>query len=110
MVNKIVKDLIGNTMKMYVDDMLVKSVQCTDHLQHLDKLNPKKCTFGVASGKFLGYLVTRWGIEADPDQIYAILNIRLLTCMKEVQMLNRLKPSIGSSVDPQTNTSNSSKP
>ena len=60
--------------------MLVKSVQRTEHLQNLDKafnllrqyevkLNPEKCTFRVASGKFLGYLVTHWGIEADPDLI-----------------------------------------
>ena len=78
MVNKVFNDLIGNTMEVYVDDMLVKSVQRTNHLQHLSKafdllrqyevmLNPEKCTFGVASGKFLGYLVTQWGIEADPD-------------------------------------------
>ena len=33
------------------------------------KLNPEKCTFGVASEKFLGYLVTQRGIEANPDQI-----------------------------------------
>ena len=68
MVNKVFKDLIGNTMEVYVDDMLVKSVQRMDHLQHLDKasdllrqyevkLNHKKCTFGVVSGKFLGCLV-----------------------------------------------------
>jgi len=37
MVNKVFKDLIRNTMEVYVDDMLVKSVQHTDHLQHLDK-------------------------------------------------------------------------
>ena len=70
--------MIGSTMEVYVDDMLVKSVQHTDHLQHLDKafdllrqykvkLNSEKCIFGVTSGKFLGYLVTRQGIEADPD-------------------------------------------
>ena len=69
MVNKVFKDLIGSTMKVYVDDMLMRSVQRTDHLQRLDKsfnllgqykvkLNPEKCTFGVAFGKFLGYLVT----------------------------------------------------
>ena len=97
-VNKIFKDLIRNIMEVCVNDMLVKSVQRTDHLQHLDKvfdllkqykvkLNPEKYTFGVASGKFLGYLVTRQGIEADPDQISAILNMRSLACMKEVQML-----------------------
>ena len=53
MVNKVYKDLIRNTMKVYVDDMLVKSVQRAYHLQHLDKtfnllrqykvkLNPEK--------------------------------------------------------------------
>ena len=86
-------------MEVYVDDMLVKSTLRTDHLQHLGeafnllrkykiKLNPEKCTFGVASGKFLGYLVTQRGIEADPNQISSILNMRSPTCMKEVQMLN----------------------
>ena len=79
MVDKIFKDLIGRTMKVYVDDM-VKSVLRMDHLQHLGeafdllwkykvKLNPEKYTSGVTSGKFLGYLVTQRGIEADPDQI-----------------------------------------
>ena len=69
MVNKVFKDLIGNTMELYVNDMLVKSVQRANHLQHLDKafdllrqykmkLNPEKCVFGVVSRKFLGYLVT----------------------------------------------------
>jgi len=42
------------------------------------KLNPEKCTFGVASGKFLGYLVTQRGIEANPDQISAILSMNSL--------------------------------
>jgi len=52
------------------------------------KLNPEKCTFGVASGNFLGYLVTQRGIEANPDQISAILEIKSLICVKEVQILN----------------------
>ena len=70
------KDLIGSTMEVYVDDILVKSIHRTNHLQHLNKafnlirqykvkLNPKKCTIGVASRKFLEYLVTQRGIEAD---------------------------------------------
>ena len=69
MVNKVFKVLIGSTIEVYVDDMLVKSVQRTYHLQHLDKafdllrqlkvmLNLGKCKFGVAFGKFLGYLIT----------------------------------------------------
>ena len=63
MVDKVFKHLIERTMEVYVDDMLVKSVLRTDHLQHLGeafdlswkyqvKLNPEKCTFGVASEKF----------------------------------------------------------
>ena len=38
------------------------------------KLNPAKCTFGVTSGKFLGYIVTKQGMEAYPKQINAILD------------------------------------
>ena len=87
MVRKVFKNQIRNIIEVYVDDMLVKSVQRVDHLQHLDKafdlfkqhkvkLNPEKCTFGVVSIKFLGYRVTRQDIEADPDQVSAILNIR----------------------------------
>ena len=33
------------------------------------KLNPTKCSFGVSSGKFLGYIITHRGIEANPEQI-----------------------------------------
>ena len=47
---------------------------------------PKKCTFGVASGKFLAYLVTQRGIEANPDQISAILSMKSPTCVQEVQI------------------------
>ncbi|CAA0837961.1 Unknown protein, partial [Striga hermonthica] len=64
LVNKMFATLIGHTMEVYVDDMLVKSVHASDHIMHLQDmfailrsysmvLNPKKCTFGVESGKFL---------------------------------------------------------
>jgi len=70
MVNKIFKELIGHIMKVYVDDMLMKSRRSTDHAQHLSealdrlqkykvRLNPEKYTFGVAFGNILGYLVTQ---------------------------------------------------
>ena len=98
MVDHVFKDLIGKTIAVYVDDMLVKSTQRSEHIQHLEeafsrlrkykiKLNPEKCTFGVASRKFLGYLVMQRGIEANPDQVSAILEIRSPTCIKEVQSL-----------------------
>ena len=39
------------------------------------KLNPSKCTFGVTTGKFLGFMVSQRGIEANPDKIRAIVEI-----------------------------------
>ena len=51
------------------------------------KLNPTKCVFGVTSSKFLGYVVTKRGIEANPEQIKSVLNLASLTCKKDVQKL-----------------------
>ncbi|KAJ9547608.1 hypothetical protein OSB04_020151 [Centaurea solstitialis] len=75
LVNMRFKEHLGRTMEVYIDDMLVKSERSIDHVQHLKqsfdilrhykmKLNPTKCSFGVRAGKFLGYMVTRRGIEA----------------------------------------------
>ncbi|XP_010481019.1 PREDICTED: uncharacterized protein LOC104759837 [Camelina sativa] len=51
------------------------------------KLNPAKCTFAVKSGEFLGYLVTRRGIEANPKQIKAIIDLPQPKNAREVQRL-----------------------
>ena len=86
-------------MEVYVDDMLVKSKKAKDYLGHLDemfrilhryhmKLNPLKCSFGVSSGKFLGFIVNARGIEANPDKVQALLNVKAPTTRKEMQSLN----------------------
>ena len=86
LVNKIFKHLIGKTMEVYVDDMLVKSLDKAYHIKHLHEafevlrhhkmmLNPAKCAFGVGSGKFLGLMVSKQGIEANPNKIKAILDM-----------------------------------
>ncbi|KAG7533301.1 Reverse transcriptase domain [Arabidopsis thaliana x Arabidopsis arenosa] len=91
-------DHLGKTMEVYIDDMLVKSLKKEDHIKHLEncfkilnqyqmKLNPAKCTFGVPSGEFLGYIVTKRGIEANPNQINAFLNMPSPKNFKEVQRL-----------------------
>jgi len=36
------------------------------------RLNPNKCTFGVRSGKLLGFIVSQKGIEVDPDKVRAL--------------------------------------
>ncbi|KAL2251354.1 UNVERIFIED_CONTAM: Retrovirus-related Pol polyprotein from transposon opus [Sesamum indicum] len=94
LVNKMFTQQIGKNMEVYVDDMLVKSHKPDEHLEHLKitfaimrehgmKLNPNKCTFGVAGGKFLGYMVSERGIEANPEKIEAILNLKSPTSIKE---------------------------
>ena len=51
------------------------------------KLNPSKCAFGVASGKFFGFMVLQRGIEANPNKIRAILNMESPKNIKDVQSL-----------------------
>ena len=51
------------------------------------KLNPSKCAFGVASGKFLGFMVSQRGIEANPEKVRAILNMTSPKIIKEAQKL-----------------------
>ena len=51
------------------------------------KLNPSKCVFRVASGKFLGFMVSQRGIEAKPEKVRAILDMATPKTVKEVQKL-----------------------
>ncbi|CAH9057530.1 unnamed protein product, partial [Cuscuta europaea] len=51
------------------------------------RLNPKKCAFGVQGGKFLGYMVSRRGIEINPEKTQAIINMEPPRNVKEVQRL-----------------------
>ena len=98
LVNKMFKEQLGKTMEVYIDDMVVKSKKAENHLQDLEeafdildefnmKLNPAKCHFGVKSGKFLGYMVTRRGIEASSEQIKAIIDLKSPASTKDIQRL-----------------------
>ena len=98
LVNKMFHDLLKKMMEVYIDDMLIKSLRVEDHIKHLKqsfevlqkynmKLNPTKYVFGVASGKFLGYIVMKRGIEENLEQIKSVLNIASPTCKKDVQKL-----------------------
>ena len=65
------------------------------------RLNPSKCAFRVSSGKFLGFMVSQRGIEANPNKIQAILSMKPLKNVKEVQSLtgrvaalNRFVPKV----------------
>lgn len=80
LVNHMFRNQIRRNIDGYVDDMLVKSQYAHSHLGDLAetfdtlrhyrmKLNPTKYAFGVLSGKFLGFLVSHRGIEANPVKI-----------------------------------------
>ena len=62
--------------------------------RHKLRLNVAKCAFEVSSGKFLGPLVTRCGIEANPKQITAISNLISPRTRKEVQKLTRMASTL----------------
>ena len=79
----IVHDMIHREIEVYVDDVIIKSRESSDHLTHLRKfferlcrynlkLNPSKCAFGVPVGKLLRFIVSRRGIEMYPSKIKAI--------------------------------------
>lgn len=87
-------------MEVYVKDMLVKSLHVEDYLTHLAKmydilhvyemkLNLSKCAFEMSSGKFLGFMVNQWRIEASLDKIRAVLEMKAPQIVREVQQLTK---------------------
>jgi len=102
-------DMIHKEIEVYVNDMIAKSRSEEEHLDNLRKLferlrklferlrkfklrlNPAKCTFGVRSGKLLGFIVSQRGIEVDPDKVRPILEMPHPRTEKEVRgFLGRL--------------------
>ena len=51
------------------------------------RLNPHKCVFTIKAGKFLGFMLTNRGIKANPDKCKAILEMKSLSSVKDVQRL-----------------------
>jgi len=90
--------MIGRNVQAYVNDMVVTSMEKDQHIVDLEelfttiarynlKLNPEKCVFGVEVNKFLGFLLTERGIEANPKKCVTIIAMRSSTSVKEVQQL-----------------------
>ena len=86
---------MGRNMEVYMDDMLIKSKEELAHLDNLRemfatlkqyqmKLNSSKCVFGVTSGKFLGFMVSQRGIEANPEKVQNIINMASPRTVNEV--------------------------
>ena len=97
-VHIVVEGQIGHNVEAYIDDFIVKSkfkggliadLEETFNNLHKNKmmLNPDKCSFGVSSGKLLGYLVSHRGIEANPKKVRTIDDMRSPCNKNEVQKL-----------------------
>ena len=96
MATALLHDIMHNEVEMYVDDTIVKANNREGHIVNLRKfferikeyrlrLNPQKCTFGITTGKLLGFLVSVRGIEDDPSMIKAILEMLQPKSEKEIR-------------------------
>ena len=105
MMTKMFEPQLGKNVEVYIDDMVVKSKLVSEHVKDLTSifeilrehklhLNASKCSFGVGSGLFLGYIVTHRGIEVNPDQIKAINDMQPPRNPKEVQKLTRMMATL----------------
>ena len=98
MITKMFEPQLGKSIEVCIDNMVLKSKVVFEYMGDLGnifeilrkpklRLNASKCSFGVGSGKFMGYMVTHQGIEVNPDQIKAINNMQPPRNPKEVQKL-----------------------
>jgi hypothetical protein len=96
--HKIFRDLIRDMVEVYVDDIIVKNKShpsLSDNLAIVFgslrstrmMLKPNRCVFRVSAGKLLGFLVSHQGIEANPEKIKAIEEMRPPARIKDVQKL-----------------------
>ena len=80
MMTRMFEPQLSKNIEVYIDDMVMKSKMVSGHVgdlgnvfeilrKHKLHLNASKCSFGVGSGKFLGYMVTYRGIEVNPDKL-----------------------------------------
>ena len=87
MMTRMFKPQLAKSIEVYIEDMVVKRNVVSEHVGDLEnifeimrkhklRLNASKCSFGVGSGKFLGYMVTQRGIEVNSDKIKAINSLQ----------------------------------
>ncbi|GJX00090.1 reverse transcriptase domain-containing protein [Tanacetum coccineum] len=99
LVDKVFQKQIGKNLEVYMDDLVIKSRTEHEIIRDMEKTfktpreinmkpNPKKCTFGIEEGTFLGYKVNTEGIMVCPDKVRAVLNLPSPKCIKDVQKLN----------------------
>jgi hypothetical protein len=100
--NHVFGEHIGRTVEAYVDDIVVKTRKASDLETTFKclrakgvKLNPEKCVFGVPRGMLLGLIISKRGIEANPEKIVAISNMGPIKDLKGVQRVMGCLAALG---------------
>jgi len=94
LMDRVLAPMLGRNVQAYVDDMVVNSQQREQDVTNLEelfttiakyrlKLNPEKCIFEVEAGKFMDFLLTERGIEANPEKCAAIIAMRSPISVKD---------------------------
>lgn len=98
--NRIITDVFGDLrykfLLPYFDDLLIHSKSYEEHLSHIDEVlkrlryagftaNPHKSKFAMASVKFLGHIISKNGLQADPEKTAAVRNIPIPKKLKELR-------------------------
>jgi hypothetical protein len=89
-------DYIGRTVEAYIDVIVVKTRKADDLVNDLRVafhclwpneviVNPEKCVFGVPRSMLLGYIVSQWGIEPNPEKVIALDRMGSIRDLKGVQ-------------------------
>ena len=114
MMTRMFEPQLGKYIEVYIDDMVVKSKVVSEHMgdlgnifeilrKHKLRLNASKCSFGMGSGKFLGYMVTHRGIKVNPNQIKVIKSLQPLRNPKESQKLTGMTATLNQFISRSTN-------
>ena len=96
LVTKVLKNLNFKIALVYIEDMLVFSKGFDEHLNHLDldftnlrkanlKLHPLKCKFATKQFRYLGHIVSKYGMQVNPENTEKILNVKSPTNQKQVK-------------------------
>ena len=116
MMTKMFESWLSKNIEVFIDNMVVKSKAVSEHVgdfgdifgilrKHKLCLNASKCSFGVGSGKFLGYMVTHRGIQVNPDQVKAINSLQLSRDPKKVQKLTGMATTLNRFISRSTDRS-----
>ena len=95
LMNKMFTKQLGRIIEVYIDNVVIKSKEADKHLRDIDEcfqvlrcykmwLNLAKCAFGVSSRQFLGHIVTKRGIMANPTQLQSIFGLNTRKSVREV--------------------------